>query len=231
MSPGQVERIEKTRGARFFALSLVASLALIEPALGRLEKLGDTIEAKQYLLIAPTGEVAYLCPALREVPIRALTLLAIPLFMLGLYPAGRRLRREGLDLLSAVGWTLVATGLGLLVGEYASKGEWVLLRRVGMRYLALAMLSVGAFLGCRDRAYLSALGLGGFSWDLSSAIFWAALNRSPKANVPVPWYHHFEQEEAGGAPCWLVACVDLAALAYFAWVGRTDYDPFRVFVG
>lgn len=213
----------------FFALCLVASLALIEPALGRLQKLGDTLEAKQYLLIAPTGEIAYLIPALREVPIRALAALAIPLMMLGLLPAVVRLKKKGLDFLSALGWTLVLTGLGLLVSEYASKAEWVLAKRIGVRYLALAMLSVGAFLSFRNRRYLAALGMGGFTWDLSSAIFWAVLQGDPSETVPVPWYHHFDEEEGRGAPCWAVACVDTSALAFFTWLSRSDYDPLNLF--
>lgn len=211
------------------ALCLVASLALVEPALGRLEKLGDTIEAQQYLLIAPTGEISYLFPALREVPIRALVALAVPLFVIGLYPAIRRLRRKGLDFLSAAGWALLLTGIGLLAGEYASRGEWVFMKRIGVRYLASAMLSVGAFLACRDRAYLAALGQGGFTWDLSSAVFWAALNRSVTATVPVPWYHHFDQEAGRGAPCWLVACLDLSVIAFFGWLRGSDLDPLGLY--
>ncbi|MDD5448136.1 MAG: hypothetical protein PHO53_03075 [Actinomycetota bacterium] len=46
----------------FFAANTVVALALIEPALDRLERLGDTLKAKQYLLIMPTGEISYLFP-------------------------------------------------------------------------------------------------------------------------------------------------------------------------
>jgi len=45
----------------------------------------------------------------------------------------------------------------------------------------------------------------------------------------VPWYHHFDQEEGRGAPCWLVALVDLTAFSYFAWLSKHDFDPFRLF--
>jgi hypothetical protein len=217
------------RFAPFFALNIVAGLALIEPATGHLKKLGDTLTAQQYLLIMPTGEVSYLIPAVREVSVPALGVIGALMLLVGLVPGIRRLREKGLDGWSAPGWLLVVTGAGLLAGEYRSRGEWVLFGRIGVRYLAMAMLAVGAVLTCRDRRFLAACGMGGFTWDLSSAIFWAALKRDPRATVPVPWYHHFDQEEGRGAACWLVALVDLTALGYFAWLSRHDFDPFRLF--
>lgn len=225
-------RSETEIPARFsplFALSLVLSLALLEPALGRLEKLGDALESEQYLLICPTAELAYLFPALRSVPVLLLTSLAAPLLVAGLVPAFARLRRGGADPVSAAGLALVGTGLSLIAAEYAVRGQWVLARMIGARYLAMAMVAVGAFLGCRDRRYLAALGVGGFTWDLSSAVFWAVLNRSLAARVPVPWRHHFDSEEARGAPCWLVCVTDTCAIAFFSWLSRSETDPVGLF--
>lgn len=211
-----------------FALCTVVGLALIEPALGHLERLGDTLEAKQYLLIMPAGEISYLFPSTRDLSVPMLGRLGCLLVLAGMVPAVRRFRRKGLDALSATGWALIAAGSAIVSLEYVADAEWVLFRRIGVRYLAFAMLAVGSFLGCRDRRYLSALGTGGFTWDLSSAIFWAAIKKDVTASVPVPWYHHFDQEEGRGAPCWLVAIADACAIIYFSWVARTDYDPFRV---
>lgn len=212
------------------AADMVLSLALLEPYLGRLEKLGDALTSKQYLLIMPTGEVAQLVPAAREIRVALLGKAGAAMMLAGLIPAAARLRQNGLDRWSAGGSSLVLAGLGMMAGEYASGGEWVLAGRIGARYLASAMIAVGSFLCLRNRAYLSTLGIGGFTWDLSSAIFWAWHSRSLKATVPVPWYHHFDQEEGRGAPCWLVMLMDLSAIAYFGWVSRTDYDPLRAFV-
>lgn len=208
-----------------FAIDLVIALALIEPAMGKLEKLGDTLSAKQYLLIMPTGEVSYLFPAVREVPVATLGAAGVIMLLIGLIPGVVRLRRKGLDGYTALGWAVVLTGLGLLAGEYASDGEWVFMQRIGVRYLASAMVAVGAVLCCRKRRFLAACGMGGFTWDLSSAIFWAAIKRDVRATVPVPWYHHFDQEEGRGAPCWLVALVDLAGIGFFTWLLGHDFDP------
>lgn len=212
-----------------YAACLVAGFALVEPALGHLEKLGDTLEARQYLMIAPTGEVAYLFPALRSIRIRTLSAVSILLIAAGLLPGVWRLKKKGFDRYSMVGWILIVSGLLLMSAEYASKKEWVLFRLIGARYLALAAVAVGAFLSYRNRRYLAALGLGGFLWDLSSAVFWAVLKRSISATVPVPWRHHFDQEEGRGAPCWLVALLDSSAIAFFAWLARSDYDPLGLF--
>jgi hypothetical protein len=144
-----------------FAMNIVVGLALIEPAMGGLKKLGDTLTAKQYLLIMPTGEVSYLFPAVREVPVPVLGSVGSVMLLIGLIPAIMRLRRKGLDGWTALGWTVVLTGLGLLAAEYRSKGEWVLFRRIGVRYLASAMVAVGAVLACRDRRFLAACGMGG----------------------------------------------------------------------
>jgi len=211
------------------AASLVAGLALIEPAMARLEKLGDTLEAKQYLFIMPTGEVSYFFPAVRDISIRAVGSAGIGLVLLGLLPGIARLRRKGLDFLSALGWVLYLTAAALLVAEYSSRGEWVFMRRIGARYLSFAMLAVGAFLTNRDRLFLATLGVGGFSWALSSAIFWAWLKKDVTATVPVPWYHHFDQEEGRGAPCWAVALLDTSAIGNFSWLARHDFDPFHVY--
>lgn len=218
------------RLAPLFAIDLVVSLALIEPAMGRLEKFGDALEAKQYLLIMPSGEVAYLVPAVRELSVPKAGLLGVFMLLLGLVPAAARLRAIGLDRLSALGSSLVVLGVGLLAVEYGTDSEWVLFRRIGARYLAFAMLAIGSFLCFRDRRYLAALGTLGFTWDLSSALFWAALTRNPSANVPVPWYHHFDQEEGRGAACWLVALVDLCAIAFFARLARSEFDPLGLFI-
>ncbi|MHB8897082.1 MAG: hypothetical protein ACYC99_18175 [Candidatus Geothermincolia bacterium] len=212
-----------------FAIDLVIALALIEPAMGRLNKLGDTLTAKQYLLIMPTGEISYLIPAVREVPVAALGTAGVVMLLIGLVPGLLRLRRKGLDGWTALGWTIVLAGLGLLAGEYRSGGEWVFMRRIGVRYLASAMVAVGAVLCCRDRRFLATCGMGGFTWDLSSAIFWAAIKRDPGATVPVPWYHHFDEEEGRGAPCWLVALVDLAGLGFFTWLFGHDFDPLKFY--
>ncbi|HEY5527397.1 MAG TPA: hypothetical protein VIK02_07440 [Candidatus Anoxymicrobiaceae bacterium] len=217
------------RLAPLFAIDLVVALALIEPAMGRLKKLGDTLTAKQYLLIMPTGEVSYLIPAVRDVSVPALGAIGAVMLFIGLVPAVQRLRKKGLDAWSALGWIVVLTGLGLLAGEYASKGEWVFMRRIGVRYLASAMVAVGAVLACRDRRFLATCGMGGFAWDLSSAIFWSVLKRDPRATVPVPWFHHFDEEEGRGAPCWLVALVDIAMFSYFAWLSKHDFDPFKFY--
>jgi hypothetical protein len=198
------------------AACLVVGLALIEPAMARLEKFGDTLEAKQYLFIMPTGEVSYLVPAVRELSVPGAGLFGIGLLLAGLLPAVTRLRRRGLDFFSAAGWCLYALGAGLLAGEYM---------RVGVRYLSFTFLAIGAFLGSRSRRYLATLGMMGFTWDLSSAIFWAALKRDVTATVPVPWYHHFDQEEGRGAPCWAVAALDTSMLLFFAWLLRHDFDP------
>jgi len=226
-----MEKTEKGRGvlARLSAASLVAGLALVEPAMARLETFGDTLEAKQYLFIMPTGEVSYFFPAVRDVSIRTAGSVGVGLILLGLAPAVARLRRKGLDRLSALGWVLYAAGAAMLAAEYSSRGEWVIMRRIGARYLAFAMLAVGAFLGARDRKFLATLGVMGFSWDLSSAIFWAWLQKDVTATVPVPWYHHFDQEEGRGAPCWAVALLDSSAIAYFSWLMRHDFDPFGVY--
>ncbi|MDD5448137.1 MAG: hypothetical protein PHO53_03080 [Actinomycetota bacterium] len=122
--------------------------------------------------------------------------------MLGLVPGIWKLKSKGLDFLSALGWLLVAVGATIVAAEYHARAEWVILRRIGARYMAFTMIAVGSFLACRDRSFLATLGLGGFIWDLSSAVFWAALRKNPRATVPVPWYHHFEQEEGAGAPRW-----------------------------
>jgi len=227
--PGIESAVVARRFAPFFALNIVVGLALIEPAMGHLKKLGDTLTAQQYLLIMPTGEVSYLVPAVREISVPALGFVGVLMLLVGLVPAVSRLRRKGLDGWSSLGWLLVLTGSGMMAGEYRSGGEWVLFKRIGARYLAMAMLAVGAVLACRDRRFLAACGMGGFTWDLSSAIFWAAIKRDPRATVPVPWYHHFDQEEGRGAPCWLVALVDLTAFSYFAWLSKHDFDPFRLF--
>lgn len=220
----------KKSTAVIFGADMVASLALLEPALGRLEKLGDALTSKQYLLIMPTGEIAHLVPPARKIPVKVLGWMGTAMILAGLAPAAARLRRQGLDRWSAAGWSLVLGGLGMMGGEYASGGEWVLFGRIGARYLASAMVAVGSFLCLRNRTYLATLGIGGFTWDLSSAIFWAWKQKNLKATVPVPWYHHFDQEEGRGAPCWLVMLADLSAIAYFVWVSRTDYDPFKLFV-
>ncbi|MBU4174236.1 MAG: hypothetical protein KKB90_01050 [Actinobacteria bacterium] len=218
------------RLAPFFAADLVVSFALIEPAMGRLEKLGDALEAKQYLRIMPTGEVAHLFPALREVPVSKMGLVGVFMLVLGLIPAAVRIRRKGLDRLSALGSSLVVLGAGLLAAEYGTRREWVLLGRIGVRYLALTMVAIGSFLCFRNRRYLATMGVGGFTWDLSSALFWGVLKRDPAATVPVPWYHHFDQEEGRGAPCWLVALVDMCGIVLFAKLARSDFDPLDVFV-
>jgi len=171
-SSGGVRRL-----APLFALDLVVSLALIEPAMGRLQKFGDTLNAKQYLLIMPAGEAAYLLPAIRGLSVPKAGILGIFMLAAGLVPGVVRLRRKGLDGLSAVGSSLVVLGAGLLAAEYGTRGEWVLLRRIGVRYLAFAMVAVGSFLCFRNRRYLAALGALGFAWDLSSAFFWAAVTR------------------------------------------------------
>ena len=211
------------------AASLVAGLALIEPAMARLEKFGDTLQAKQYLFIMPTGEVSYFFHGVRDVSIRAAGSAGIGMVLLGLVPAVARLRRKGLDGLSALGWALYLTAAVMLTAEYSSRGEWVIMRRIGVRYLSFAMLAVGAFLANRYRKFLATLGLGGFTWDLSSAILWAWLKKDITATVPVPWYHHFDQEEGRGAPCWAVMLLDTSAIAYFSWLMRHDFDPFHVY--
>lgn len=223
------ERGAARRFTPLFAACTVAGLALIEPAMGKLEKLGDTLTAKQYLLIMPTGEISYLFPAVREVPVAALGAAGVGLLLLGLVPGFLRLRRKGLDAWTALGWAVVLSALGLLAAEYRSSGEWVFLRRIGVRYLASAMLAVGAVMCCRDRRYLATCGMGGFTWDLSSAIFWAALKRDVTATVPVPWYHHFDEEEGRGAPCWLVALVDVAGFSTFARLFNHDFDPLHFY--
>lgn len=218
------------RFAPLFAVDLVISLALIEPAMGRLEKFGDALKAKQYLLIMPTGELAYLLPAVRELSVPKAGLLGVFMLAVGLVPGAVRLCGKGVDRLSALGSSLVALGVGLLAAEYGTRGEWVLFRRIGVRYLAFAMVAVGSFLCFRNRRYLAALGALGFTWDLSSAVFWAALTRNPSATVPVPWHHHFDREEGRGAPCWLVAVVDLCAICFFARLARSEFDPLGLFV-
>jgi len=215
--------------AKLSAASLVAGLALIEPAMARLEKFGDALKAKQYLFIMPTGEVSYFFPGVRDVSIRAAGSAGIGMVLLGLVPAVARLKRKGLDGLSALGWALYLTAAVMLTAEYSSHGEWVIMRRIGARYLSFAMLAVGAFLANRDRKFLATLGLLGFTWDLSSAIFWAWLKKDITATVPVPWYHHFDQEEGRGAPCWGVMLLDSSAIAYFSWLMRHDFDPFHVY--
>jgi len=222
---------ESGRGGitKLSAASLVAGLALIEPAMARLEKFGDTLEAKQYLFIMPTGELSYFVPAVRDVSIRAAGSAGVGMVLLGLLPAVARARRKGLDGLSALGWALYLTAAVMLTWGYSSRGEWVLMRRIGTRYLSFAMLAVGAFLGNRDRRFLATLGVLGFTWDLSSAIFWAWLKKDVTATVPVPWYHHFDQEEGRGAPCWAVCLLDSSAILYFSWLMRHDFDPFRVY--
>jgi hypothetical protein len=147
------------------------------------------------------------------------------MLLIGLVPGIMRLRRKGLDGWTALGWLVVGTASVLLASEYASGGEWVLFKRIGLRYLASAMLAVGAVLCCRERRYLATCGMGGFTWDISSAIFWGAIKRDATATVPVPWYHHFDQEEGRGAPCWLVALVDLAGFTFFRWLFAHDFDP------
>lgn len=213
-----------------FACSTVAGLALVEPAMGRLDRLGDALEAEQYLFIMPAGELAYIIPALRGLPVSALGILGSLLLLVGLVPAVARLRRRGIDAWSALGWSLIAVGIFVLATEYASHGEWVLPGRIGARYLAFAMLAVGSFLCYRNRQYLATLGMGGFIWDLSSAVFWSFLRKDIRATVPVPWYHHFDREEGRGAPCWLVMAFDLVALSFFAWVFASDFDPLNLFV-
>ena len=208
-----------------WAASLVVGLAFIEPAMARLERLGDTLEAKQYLFIMPTGELSYLLPAVRQVPVPALGIAGAALVLGGLMPAVARLRAKGVDGWSATGWALFILGAGLLLAEYGSGGEWVFARRIGARYLAFTFLALGAFLGCRSRRFLAMLGVMGFCWDLSSAVFWAALRKDLRATVPVPWYHHFDQEEGRGAPCWAVCLVDSAGIGFFAWLMRHDFDP------
>jgi hypothetical protein len=217
------------RHAPFFALNTVVALALLEPTVARLEKLGDTLTAKQYLFIMPTGEVSYFFPSVRDISIPALGIAGIFMLFIGLIPAVARLRRKGLDGWSALGWALLATGVVMLSAEYRSKGEWVLFDRIGARYLAFTFISLGAILGSRDKRYYATCGLGGFSWDLSSAIFWAWLQKDPRATVPVPWHHHFDQGEGAGAPCWLVALADSSMLGYFNWMRKHDLDPLRVF--
>lgn len=212
-----------------FAIDLAASLALLEPALGRLRKLGDALDAKQYLFIMPAGEVAYLVPAAREASVPAMGVAGAVMLLIGLLPAARRLKSKGLDRWSALGWLLVSSGLVMLASEYATKGEWVLFRRIGARYLAFAFVSVGSFLAFRDRRFLATLGMAGFTWDLSSAVFWAWLQRDPRATVPVPWYHHFDEEAGRGAPCWLVALADLSGILYCSWLYGHDFDPLRLF--
>lgn len=213
------------------ALSLVLSLMLIEPKLGRVERLGDLLESEQYLFIAPTGELAYFIPVTRRVSTSWAAAVSLPLFLLGLIPAASRVKKKGLDFHSAAGLTLMSVGLFAMGAEYAAKREWVLAGRIGARYLAMSMVSVGAFLICRDRRFLAALGAGGFTWDLSSALFWAYLSGSPGARVPVPWRHHFGDEEAMGAPCWQVALLDAAAIRFFVWIDRSRFDPLRLFAG
>jgi len=174
--------------------------------MGRLEKLGDALEAKQYLFIMPTGEIAYLVPALREVPVSAVGLVGLLLLLVGVFPAARRFKEKGADSLSALGLGIFATGCAMMASEYVSKGEWVFWR-VGVRYLASR-----------------------FIWDLSSAVFWACLERDPGATVPVPWCHHFDQREGRGAPCWLVALLDTLGVAFFAWMAGSDFDPLKIFI-
>lgn len=168
-----------SRFSPFFAACIVAGLAMIEPALGRLEKLGDTLGAKQYLLIMPTGELSYLFPRLRTVSVRKLGIAGCVMLSAGLIPAVARLRRKGMDLIAALGWSMVASAAVMVVAEYNARAEWVVLRRIGARYLAFAMYAVGSFLGCRDRRFLATLGLGGFTWDLSSAISHRSITRVP----------------------------------------------------
>ncbi|GEM_PF-1299909 len=215
-----------TLNAAFVALSL----AMIEPALGRLKKLGDTLTAKQYLFIAPSGEVAYFFPHLREIPISRLALASFLVFFTGVLPGLRRLAREKHDALSRSGAVVVALGAALLVSEYVMKKELVILRRIGLRYLAMATIAVGSFLMTRDRKYLSTLGICGFTWDISSAIFWSALNKSLRANVPVGWYHHFDEKQGSGVPCWLVIIVDLAGLAAFISLRFSKNNPLGIFL-
>lgn len=211
------------------AACMVAGLALIEPAMARLEKLGETLEAKQYLFIMPTGELSYFFPSVRQVSVSSAGRAGIGLVLLGFLPAVSRLRKKGLDAWTSLGWALFLFASGLLVSEYKARGEWVLMRRIGVRYLAFAMLSVGAFLTSRSRRFLAMLGIGGFTWDLSSAIFWAVLKKDITATVPVPWYHHFDQEEGRGAPCWCVYIVDASAILFFSWLMRHDFDPLEFY--
>jgi hypothetical protein len=229
MSPAAGEADSTSRLAPCFAACVVAALAFIEPAMGRLEKLGDALEAKQYLFIMPTGEIAYLVPALREVPVSAVGLVGLLLLLVGVFPAARRFKEKGADSLSALGLGIFATGCAMMASEYVSKGEWVFWR-VGVRYLASTMIALGSFLCYRNRRYLAVLGIGGFIWDLSSAVFWACLERDPGATVPVPWCHHFDQREGRGAPCWLVALLDTLGVAFFAWMAGSDFDPLKIFI-
>lgn len=214
-----------TLNATFIALSL----AMVEPALGRLKKLGETLTAKQYLFIAPSGEVAYLIPGVRDVPVSRLVETSFPIFLIGVLPGLKRMASEKHDRLSCIGALLVALGAALLIVEYSMKKEMVILGRIGLRYLAMAQIAVGSFFMTRNRRYLSTLGICGFTWDISSAIFWAALNRSLNANVPVGWYHHFDQEQGRGAPCWLVIIIDMIGLAAFASLRYSRKNPLGIF--
>lgn len=224
---GELSRLGKF--SPLFAMSTVVGLALIEPAMGQLEKLGDTLEAKQYLFIMPTGEISYLLPAVRQIPVHTMGLLGAAMLLVGLIPAAARLRKKGLDGWSALGWFLVVTGFALLASEYRARGEWMLFRRFGVRYLAFTMIVIGSFLAFRYKRYLVTYGIAGFNWDLSSAVFWAALQRDPRATVPTGWYHHFDREEGRGGPCWLIGLVDLLGLTFFLWLAGNEFDPLRLF--
>ncbi|MDD5749019.1 MAG: hypothetical protein PHP64_08285 [Actinomycetota bacterium] len=223
-------KMELANHSPAFAVCTVAGLALIEPEMGHLDKLGDTTVAKQYLLIMPTGEISWFFPKVRNISVRSMARAGILLLLAGLIPAIKRLRKKGVDEWSSIGWALVVAGAIILLAEHKARGEWTILGRIGVRYLAFTMIGVGSFLGSRDRRFLATLSLGGLLWDISSAIFWAWLKRNPGATIPVAWHHHFDQDDEGsGSPCWQVMLLDSFGIVFFAWLMRHDFDPFEIF--
>ena len=213
----------------FYGICYVLGLALIEPVLGHLEKMGDLLTSKQYLFIAPAGEVAYALPSVRRVPLRYLKFLGLALMTVGVIPPLSSISEGGLDHLECMGLATLISSLGAIYVEYVAKGEWIFGRGWAVRYLSLPASGLGAFAAHRSRKYLASMGMASLVWDISSAIFWAAHERDINARVPVPYRGDFQEKAKMGVPCWQVFLVDLSGICFFFWLSRGKRDPLGLF--
>lgn len=197
----------------FSGAALPLGLLLIEPLLEGLTTIGDTLSAQQYIRVCPLGELTYVFPALRPIPLGIPALIAVFLFFIALVPLvetwqGTMRYRAGIILLAA--------GVLLLSLEQFLHARWTL-GPVMVRYaFAMSAVAMGPVVALMSRSYLGSLGLVAFLWDISSAIFWSFVKGSVWTPLPVPYFGKYSGA-VSGPPALVPIALDSIMIIFWIW--------------
>ena len=213
--------------AWIFAVFYVLGMLLLEPALERkapVKYLSDITNSYQYLVICPLGELVHFFPQLGRIQTAHLAMVGIGLILISsgfclCFFENKRICRLGIYLMLISG--------SILLAEFFSKKVFYL-GPAQLRYLAMNGYGLGLFLLLRERKFLATMIIMAGLWDISSAIFWAWINKDIFVHLPVPYWGRLE-EKAGGAPALVPILIDsllvfLGAYIIFSKTSKKLFD-------